>query len=258
MLIFFHELGVILYFDESTELNTIVILEPQWLIDELGLLIRDHALHGTALRHNPEMRKYAADVKRLQQKALVSERLLDFLWKTSKVPTTGQGGASGSNVGSERVGIVDQRAATVRSRFLKALVKKMTLICDWKAVDRPKSVKREYLVPCLLPENQTHQGIPDSASAATGTSIASNDYRLDPESSFIFYFDFEEFYLPNGLFERLVCQAVSFSYGEAPNVCDPELAKNAALLSFGSAVFEIRAVPTQRRIVVSTFVASVF
>ena len=42
----FHELGVLVHFNTPSALNATVVLQPQWLIDAISLVIRDYRLHG--------------------------------------------------------------------------------------------------------------------------------------------------------------------------------------------------------------------
>jgi len=41
----FHELGLLLHFRETEDLRQVVVLNPQWLINSLSLVIRDFKLH---------------------------------------------------------------------------------------------------------------------------------------------------------------------------------------------------------------------
>lgn len=45
MLRLFHELGMLLYFEKTAELKEIVVLDPQWAVDAITMVIRDFTLH---------------------------------------------------------------------------------------------------------------------------------------------------------------------------------------------------------------------
>jgi len=80
MLSLFHELGVIIYMPATAALANIVTKDPQWLIDCIGKVIRDPNIHG----YNDERINklgYTRDVDALVQRALVSQDLLEYLWR---------------------------------------------------------------------------------------------------------------------------------------------------------------------------------
>jgi len=121
MLNFFHELGVILHISSTEALAKMVILNPQWLVDKISLVIRDSELHSF---DNNVIAKVglADDVRNLNEHGLLSRDLMEYLWhdgEESPITTTG---------------------------FLVDLMKQTILMSDWNFGD-----DAQYLVSSLLP-----------------------------------------------------------------------------------------------------------
>ena len=84
---YFTRMGLIIYHCDDPKLNDVIIMEPQWLIDAAGALIRDFQLHK--LPGDDDARLYQEDKwNDLTQKGLLTttsqdgECLLDHLWPT--------------------------------------------------------------------------------------------------------------------------------------------------------------------------------
>ena len=79
MLKLFHELGVLLHFTSTTALEQIVITNPQFVIDKIGKVIRDPALHKL---DKAEIRQAGVEeeVKNLQEDGIASLDLLHYFW----------------------------------------------------------------------------------------------------------------------------------------------------------------------------------
>ena len=80
-------MGLIVYHCDDPKLNDVIIMEPQWLIDAAGALIRDFQLHK--LPGDDDARLYQEDKwNDLTQRGLLTttsqdgECLLDYLWPT--------------------------------------------------------------------------------------------------------------------------------------------------------------------------------
>ena len=86
MLLYFHELGAVLYFSETEALQEVVTIDPQWLVSSLSLVIRDRELHLSKLDvEEIERIGMLDDLNMLFDRALASRDLLEYLWKREKV-----------------------------------------------------------------------------------------------------------------------------------------------------------------------------
>ena len=85
MLKLFHELGVLIHFTSTTALEKVVITNPQFVIDQLGKVIRDPELHKLNMS---EIRNagLTTEVKNLQKDAIASYDLLQFFWGRGFTP----------------------------------------------------------------------------------------------------------------------------------------------------------------------------
>ena len=151
MLYTFHELGVLLHFvaEEScyeayrlldaelpgpsaattavgfaqpaSLVEDFVVLDPQWLLNNLTLIIRDRELHPDGLDLDAESELFRSDWKEFLDKAIISELVLRTLWRT-----------------------LDEQ----EQNFLTDLMQNIGLACRW-----PWEVNKDcYLIPSLLRE----------------------------------------------------------------------------------------------------------
>ena len=201
MLKFFHQLGVLCYFDSYDELQDIVILNPQWIIHYITKFIRDFDIHKREIImdiHKHEMfnmedkLKFDADIKLLQDKGVLRQRLLEHFWKD-----------------------INKQEQT----FLLNLMEKMSLLSRWNANCDP-----EYLVPSMLPSGRSPKD--------------DKIFQKNNNPEVVFDFNFQEFFLPDGLFPCLVAKIVSHSHSirEFPTI----LSKGEALLSFEKRMFTLK------------------
>ena len=79
MLATFHELGMVLHFASAPE---IVILQPQWLVDAICLLICDFSLHGHKQAHEEVTVQHAQSFERLKHTGIATKPLLYTLWRS--------------------------------------------------------------------------------------------------------------------------------------------------------------------------------
>ena len=107
----FHERGLLVRLTASETLKSIVITKPQWLVDGLSKLIRDHDLHLNLKEF--ETAGLLQEAERTFGDGIASRDLLEFLWKGSQV------------------------------EFLIDLMKRTMLMSEWKS-------KESYLIPSLL------------------------------------------------------------------------------------------------------------
>ena len=198
MLHFFHELGVLCYFDSSVELRQLVILEPQWLVDALTHVIRDFRFHPLNLMGDTKLRlNFSFDVNELQTRGIISKRLLFHFWK-------------------------DESEAT--REFLIELMKNMSLLCDWTAPGEDISEIR-FLVPSLFDLDQNLSTLPRN--------------KRKIKSELFFEFNFQRFFLPHGLFPRLVAMVVNQGSAVFEDSAVPWVTKTKAVVSFGEADFQM-------------------
>mmetsp|Transcript_11697 Transcript_11697/g.13522 ORF Transcript_11697/g.13522 Transcript_11697/m.13522 type:complete len:929 (-) Transcript_11697:915-3701(-) len=122
MLSFFHELGVIVHFTGTPELNSIVTTNPQWLVGEICKVVRDSTLHRYHMQSLvPQSLK--ADVEALFDHALASRDLLEKLWEKDKV------------------------------EFMLDIMRQVLLLSDWKF----SKTDTLYLVPSLRCDRSMYQ-----------------------------------------------------------------------------------------------------
>ena len=114
MLKLFHELGVVLYFSSSMRLKEVVISKPEWLLQKLGLVIRDKNVHDYDTEKIEQV-QLTQDLERFLKDGIISRDLLDFFWDGSQVD------------------------------YLLDLMRHLLLLSNWKF-----SNEEEYLVPSML------------------------------------------------------------------------------------------------------------
>lgn len=127
MLKLFHELGVIIHFDSTDALQQVIVISPQWLIDQISLVIRDKELHA----HNDAVMYEVGleeDYNTLNEQAVASFDLLHYFW------------------GGEKV------------QFFIDLMRHTLLLSEWKYGN--KELEKSYLVPCLLDDGMGDTPIP--------------------------------------------------------------------------------------------------
>ncbi|XP_044171704.1 LOW QUALITY PROTEIN: uncharacterized protein LOC114948667 [Acropora millepora] len=113
---FLHDQRILIHFDDTVELNKLVVLDPQWLIDVFKSVI-------TVKRYDPQERGFKDSWLKLEREGILEEKLLQHAW--------------GQIVGGHH---------TFKS--LIAIMERFSLLCSW-----PSSIERgskEYLVPSML------------------------------------------------------------------------------------------------------------
>lgn len=114
MLDLFNELGVVVYVPKSSVLRDKVITNPQWLVDKLGLLIRDKKVHEFSTEAAKDS-GLEEELGRLAEGGIALRDVLEFLW--------GKG----------------------NTQFLLEIMRETLLIAEWN-FGSPDT----YLVPCLV------------------------------------------------------------------------------------------------------------
>jgi len=197
MLCFFHELGVLCYFDSSSDVRQLVVLDPQWLVDAFTKVIRDFNLHRIDAMEDLSLRTtFASDLDQLQTRGIVSKHLLYHFWSAEPDHC---------------------------KDFLVALMRNMSLLCDW--IESGVGEEARYLVPSLLELDGDLSTMPGNA----------------PPFHPLVFFDlsFKKFFLPHGLFPRLVALVVTHGTGVFKDSITPWITKTKAIVSFGEADFQM-------------------
>ncbi|XP_067049423.1 uncharacterized protein [Acropora muricata] len=113
---FLHDQRILIHFDDTVELNKLVVLDPQWLIDVFKTVI-------TVKRYDQQERGLNDLWLKLEREGILEERLLRHAW--------------GQIVGEHH---------TFES--LIAIMERFSLLCSWSSSNESNS--REYLVPSML------------------------------------------------------------------------------------------------------------
>ncbi|XP_044178338.1 uncharacterized protein LOC114973253 isoform X2 [Acropora millepora] len=113
---FLHDQRIIIHFDDTVELNKLVVLDPQWLIDVFKTVI-------TVKRYDQQERGLNDLWLKLEREGILEEKLLHHAWRQ----------------------IVGEHH-TFES--LIAIMERFSLLCSWSSSNEPHS--KEYLVPSML------------------------------------------------------------------------------------------------------------
>ena len=116
LLNFFHDQRILIHFDETAVLNSLVILDPQWLIDVFKKVI-------TVQPYVHENKEVKERWHKLETTGILDESLLQHVW-----------------------GPLIDHQDTFES--LIAIMEKFSLLCPWPVSD--PSCTKEYLVPSML------------------------------------------------------------------------------------------------------------
>ena len=116
LLNFFHDQRILIHFDETAVLNSLVILDPQWLIDVFKKVI-------TVQPYVHENKEVKERWHKLETTGILDESLLQHVW-----------------------GPLIDHHDTFES--LIAIMEKFSLLCPWPVPD--SSCTKEYLVPSML------------------------------------------------------------------------------------------------------------
>ena len=116
LLNFLHDQRILIHFDDTPELDKLVVLDPQWLIDVFKKVI-------TVKRFDQEEREFKDQWRTLEKTGILHKELLEHVW-----------GA-----------LLDQEET---SESLIAIMEKFSLMCPWPSSDA--SCGKQYLVPSML------------------------------------------------------------------------------------------------------------
>jgi hypothetical protein len=197
-------------------------VEPQWLVNAIARVIHQRSLH--VVRSEVRARRIAnveSHYVRFMKEGIASSELLNCFWQ---------------DFGAERF------------PFLIDLLKATMLMAEWKEVDG--SIK--YVVPSVV---STSVSVRDGYLEPITTEAEDDEADVIPDTSAaLAAFDFSEFFLPDGLFQRLVAQCVSESLSSSRR--RPMIGTTAALLWFGDCAVSLRWVKNENRIVVGFSLSS--
>ena len=116
LLNFLHDKRILIHFDDTRELNELVVLDPQWLIDVFKKVI-------TVKPYDRQSKKFTELWCKLENKGILDEKLLEQVWGP----------------------LFDDRATCER---LLQIMGKFSLLCPWPSSDSPCG--KQYLVPAML------------------------------------------------------------------------------------------------------------
>jgi GTPase SAR1 family protein len=277
MLDLFHELGMLVHYNEQ-QLRDMVILDPQWLINLISMIIRvldgnDDAVDGAgssalaALHALPvdetARRARPAEWRMLVEEGLLSRPLVELLWE----------------------GLTD----SVGERdILLHLLQKYDLLLIWRMAHPPKPVGRStpsgdaagtastvdeghvYMVPSMLPQRpirrtEPAQKMPSFYLVFREDLSSATDLPSVNGSSELTFEEAAKGFLPQGLFPRLLKKAASWfqhtAFGgvggggrQFGGERKPVLCKQYAELSFGPVHFSLELLEAQQLVKVQLLV----
>ncbi|XP_078376831.1 uncharacterized protein LOC144660144 isoform X2 [Oculina patagonica] len=115
LLNFLHDQRILIHFNGTTELERMVILDPQWLIDVFKMVI-------TVKRYEHKDRKVQELWRKLEKTGILDENLLEHVWSS----------------------LFDKRETR---KSLTAIMERFSLLCSWPSNSESN---KQYLVPSML------------------------------------------------------------------------------------------------------------
>jgi hypothetical protein len=220
----FHELGMLVHYDEPA-LRDIVILDPQWLIDLIARIIRVYkdGLHKLDVDEIAKL-QLPGQWRMLVEEGKLSRQLLDLLWE----------------------GLTE--SATERDTLLH-LLQKFDLLLLWRGLSNgsTQAAPRNniYMVPSMLPEEAA---VDSTDRAVEGMPEFYLVFCKEPqkdigESEISSEETNRKGFMPEGLFPRLLKRAANWYQHTGISATkggrQPVLFKNYAELSFGPVDFAL-------------------
>ena len=224
-LFFLSEMGTLMWHDEPT-LRDVVIMDPvKYLINPATIVICKHSPDGTDATshelpaHKECQTKCFQDWPMFLKSGVVTEKMLDVLWKS-----------------------FDAEHQTM----LKALCLKFGLFVP--LYDGATTMDRKYQVPALLKRCPEHILNSNTISASlyrnTFFLVFSPYLALNKLCPVITVTDLRQYsFLPGGLFERIIGKAIVWSQTTSSNdydIHDAALYKDFGILRFGNISFSLR------------------
>ncbi|GBG26358.1 Ras-related protein Rab-8A [Hondaea fermentalgiana] len=199
LLKFFHELGMLVHLRATGTLHDKVVLNPQWLLDKLARVIADE-IHV--------------------QEIYFDERLADLELEDDFALLREKGICSRS--------LLEYLWNDEEVDYLREFMHDNMLLSDWNFPESslPKHRQNEtlYLVSSLLK---------NSTDASLDAEIA------EMESGLTCVLDFSEFFLPDGVFARMLSLCAQYSGDVNKGKRAPQLAGDRAIIRFGFSVFAL-------------------
>ncbi|KAJ8604650.1 hypothetical protein CTAYLR_006524 [Chrysophaeum taylorii] len=195
MLQYFHFFGAVVYFDDVPGLQHHALIGPQWVLDSITFVVRDFRLHRFRRDRKAMDINDGKDWLDLISNGIATEKLLRRLW-------------------------IGERLAY---DFLVSLMIQLGLFA--------RLSDGRFLVPSSVCAT-TIQGASNGEPAGIQAHLDGSEMRLDGR---IPCFEFQDGFLPNGFFERVVNKLVNdWPTGAAGEALVPELRPNAAFLHLQS------------------------
>ena len=116
LLNFLHDKRSLIHFNDTPELEKLVVLDPQWLIDVFKMVI-------TVRPYDPKQGSFEPLWEKLQNEGILEEKLLQHVWADL---------------------FVDKETP----ESLIKIMEKFSLLCSWPSSDA--SCSKQYLVPSML------------------------------------------------------------------------------------------------------------
>ncbi|GBG32824.1 F-box/WD repeat-containing protein 7 [Hondaea fermentalgiana] len=199
LLSFFHELGMLVYLRATNTLHGKVVLNPQWLLDKLSRVIADK-IHVKQMRYNRE----------LQNAGLKN----DFTVLRKR--------------GIATLSLLKFLWNDEEVDYLRKFMHETMLMSDWnfheKSLPRNRQNESLFLVSSLLKNSRDRKLEQDIAKIQSGLTRV---------------LDFSEFFLPDGVFARMLSLCAQYSGEVKKNKRAPQLAGDRAIVRFGLSVFAL-------------------
>ncbi|KAL9958370.1 hypothetical protein ACROYT_G035376 [Oculina patagonica] len=136
LLNFLHDLRILIHFNDTPELDNVVVLDPQWLIDVFKKVI-------TVRPYDTKEKGFLNLWCKLEKEGILEEKLLEHVWDP----------------------LICQRAPL---ESLIAIMEKFSLLCPWPSLDN--SCNKQYLVPSML-KSHPPKAISDLVASAQIPSL---------------------------------------------------------------------------------------
>lgn len=255
---FWHEYGMVLFYDSVPGMENIVILSPQWAVDIMCKVIRDFDLH--TVMQDRKARKFNREWKDLTRKGVLHTQILDLLWEnlpsdlyvpfldlmmrfglcvTYHEPIRGKG---------MTVGLTLDNGEISRAKILGQSIGE-------SSDDAVQGYQTSYLVPAILPLtlDQTKLAVTTLSSFA-GAQL--NKYNSEEYRAVYICFSLNDFgsesvvrlsdlkqnsFVPEGLFSRVVAHLVGSS--QFTMTTRPRLSRTRAEAYFHDCKVDMSLVP---------------
>ncbi|XP_078354091.1 uncharacterized protein LOC144638729 isoform X2 [Oculina patagonica] len=168
LLNFLHDLRILIHFDDSPELNTLVVLDPQWLIDVFKKVITVRPYHW-------KEKEFEDLWCKLEGEGILDENLVKHVWSD-----------------------LNHQRETFEG--LIAIMEKFGLLCPWPLSDG--SCSKRYLVPSMLKSHPPEALVKLAASAQVPSLFVKFESGQVPSGLFprlllqFFQWGKEEFWRP--------------------------------------------------------------